>query len=438
MPRPIRVGAVNYLNTKPLIERLTDFAPDVELLARPAEPAGRPARRRRTGRRRSSRSSSTSAATTTRSCPDIAIASRGPVLSVTLFSRVPWAEIRSRRPRRGLADERRPRRRSCCASGTASARRSSRCRWTRAAEDVDDRRRAADRRPGDAGVPAGLPLTPTTWARSGTTGPACRSSTPSGRSASGVELGGVDRGACSRPKDYGLAQAGEIAQRGGAAAGARRRLLPALPEQHPPLRPRAAELRDAGPALAAGYYELAARAARLAPERRRTATLELATVRPTSSSKAVDGERLTLDEGVALFDCRDLHALGRAADAVTQRLHPEPYRTYNIDRNINYTNVCAAVCDFCAFYRKSATPTPTSCRARSCTRRSRRRSPSAATRSSCRAACTRRCKLEWYEELLRDLQGPLPAGQPARASARRRSGTSTSSTSCRCARCSSG
>src|SRR5690606_40470071 len=39
------------------------------------------------------------------------------------------------------------------------------------------------------------------------------------------------------------------------------------------------------------------------------------------------------------------------ADAVTRRLHPEPIRTYNIDRNINYTNICTAVCDFCAFYR---------------------------------------------------------------------------------------
>ena len=63
-------------------------------------------------------------------------------------------------------------------------------------------------------------------------------------------------------------------------------------------------------------------------------------------SKAVDGKRLTFDEGVEPFNCRDLHALGRAAHAVTTRLHPEPYRTYNIDRNINYTNVCAAVCDF--------------------------------------------------------------------------------------------
>lgn len=47
-----------------------------------------------------------------------------------------------------------------------------------------------------------------------------------------------------------------------------------------------------------------------------------------------------------------LHELGRAADTVCRRLHPEPYRTFNIDRNINYSNVCAATCDFCAFYRR--------------------------------------------------------------------------------------
>ena len=68
--------------------------------------------------------------------------------------------------------------------------------------------------------------------------------------------------------------------------------------------------------------------------------------------RAVDGERLSFDEGVTLMREGDLLSLGRAADAVCRRLHPEPYRTYNIDRNINYTNVCAAVCDFCAFYRK--------------------------------------------------------------------------------------
>jgi cyclic dehypoxanthinyl futalosine synthase len=68
--------------------------------------------------------------------------------------------------------------------------------------------------------------------------------------------------------------------------------------------------------------------------------------------RAVDGERLTPDRGETLLRDADLISLGRAADAVCRRMHPEPYRTYNIDRNINYTNVCAAVCDFCAFYRK--------------------------------------------------------------------------------------
>jgi cyclic dehypoxanthinyl futalosine synthase len=67
--------------------------------------------------------------------------------------------------------------------------------------------------------------------------------------------------------------------------------------------------------------------------------------------KAVAGERLTPEEGVTLLQSHDLTALGRAANAVVQRLHPSPVRTYNIDRNINYTNVCTAVCDFCAFYR---------------------------------------------------------------------------------------
>lgn len=67
--------------------------------------------------------------------------------------------------------------------------------------------------------------------------------------------------------------------------------------------------------------------------------------------KAVAGERLTPAEGLTLIESHDLVALGQAADAVARRLHPEPFRTYNIDRNINYTNACTAVCDFCAFYR---------------------------------------------------------------------------------------
>ncbi len=67
--------------------------------------------------------------------------------------------------------------------------------------------------------------------------------------------------------------------------------------------------------------------------------------------KAREGERLSADDGLRLLESHDLAALGAAAEAISRRLHPEPYRTYNIDRNINYTNICTAVCNFCAFYR---------------------------------------------------------------------------------------
>ena len=73
-------------------------------------------------------------------------------------------------------------------------------------------------------------------------------------------------------------------------------------------------------------------------------------------NKAVAGERLSAEEGLTLLESHDLMALGIAANAVTMRLHPEPYRTFNIDRNVNYTNVCSAVCDFCAFFRRPKSP----------------------------------------------------------------------------------
>src|SRR6266446_3686278 len=67
--------------------------------------------------------------------------------------------------------------------------------------------------------------------------------------------------------------------------------------------------------------------------------------------KVETGERLSRAEGVALLRDADFLELGMLADSVRRRLHPEPFVTYIIDRNINYTNVCTAQCAFCAFYR---------------------------------------------------------------------------------------
>jgi cyclic dehypoxanthinyl futalosine synthase len=67
--------------------------------------------------------------------------------------------------------------------------------------------------------------------------------------------------------------------------------------------------------------------------------------------RALAGRRLDPADGLALLAWDNLAALGEAADTVTRRTHPQPYRTYNIDRNINYTNVCTSGCRFCAFSR---------------------------------------------------------------------------------------
>jgi cyclic dehypoxanthinyl futalosine synthase len=72
--------------------------------------------------------------------------------------------------------------------------------------------------------------------------------------------------------------------------------------------------------------------------------------------KAVSGKRLSPAEGLRLLQSHELAALARAADLVARRLHPEPYRTYNIDRNINYTNVCTSGCRFCAFSCRPGEP----------------------------------------------------------------------------------
>jgi cyclic dehypoxanthinyl futalosine synthase len=125
-------------------------------------------------------------------------------------------------------------------------------------------------------------------------------------------------------------------------------------------------------------------------------------------AKAVEGQRITFDEGVQLFDCKDLNKLGRAAHAVTMRLHPEPYRTYNIDRNINYTNVCAAVCDFCAFYRKSSDADAYILPREELYQKIEETIAFGGDQILMQGGMHPSLKLEWYEELLRDLKQRYP------------------------------
>jgi cyclic dehypoxanthinyl futalosine synthase len=125
-------------------------------------------------------------------------------------------------------------------------------------------------------------------------------------------------------------------------------------------------------------------------------------------AKAVAGERISAAEGLRLLESRDLAALGRAADAVTRRLHPESYRTYNIDRNINYTNICTAVCDFCAFYRKPKHAEGYVLEREELYDKVRETIELGGEQVLMQGGLHPEFKLEWYEELLRDIKSRFP------------------------------
>jgi cyclic dehypoxanthinyl futalosine synthase len=69
-----------------------------------------------------------------------------------------------------------------------------------------------------------------------------------------------------------------------------------------------------------------------------------------------EGRRLGPAQGAALLRSNELQEIGRAADHVRRLKHPGSVVSFLIDRNINYTNVCVARCNFCNFYRRPKDP----------------------------------------------------------------------------------
>ena len=124
--------------------------------------------------------------------------------------------------------------------------------------------------------------------------------------------------------------------------------------------------------------------------------------------KAVAGERLSPDEGLRLLKSHDLAAIGAAANAVTIRLHPEPFRTYNIDRNINYTNACTAVCDFCAFYRPPNHPEVYVLSMDVLLKKIEETVALGGDQILLQGGLHPKLPLEWYEDMLRTLRSHFP------------------------------
>ncbi len=124
--------------------------------------------------------------------------------------------------------------------------------------------------------------------------------------------------------------------------------------------------------------------------------------------RVVAGERLDSKSALYLLEHADLHQLGRAAHAVTERMHPESYRTYNIDRNINYTNICTAVCDFCAFYRAPKHAEGYVLPREVLLQKVAQTEALGGNQILLQGGLHPHYKLEWYEEMLRDIKQAFP------------------------------
>ncbi len=75
----------------------------------------------------------------------------------------------------------------------------------------------------------------------------------------------------------------------------------------------------------------------------------------TIAEKVFADERLSFDDGVALYRSPDILAVGWLANFVREKMHGD-IAYFNVNRHINPTNVCVAACRLCAFGRRKDAP----------------------------------------------------------------------------------
>jgi cyclic dehypoxanthinyl futalosine synthase len=138
-----------------------------------------------------------------------------------------------------------------------------------------------------------------------------------------------------------------------------------------------------------------------------TASIPTASVRDILD-KATSGQRLNDQEAITLLHSHDLAAIGTAAETVSRQKHPEPYRTYNIDRNINYTNICTAVCDFCAFYRGPKSDEGYVLPREVLLQKIQETVDLGGNQILLQGGLHPKYKLDWYEEMLADIKAKFP------------------------------
>ena len=118
--------------------------------------------------------------------------------------------------------------------------------------------------------------------------------------------------------------------------------------------------------------------------------------------------RLTDDQAMELYSNALMHDLGQWAQMTGQRTHPQDHRTYVIDRNINYTNVCTAKCTFCAFRRDHDDQDSYTLSYDAIGQKIKELIAIGGTQILMQGGMNDRLPMEWYEDLLRYIKTNFP------------------------------
>jgi aminodeoxyfutalosine synthase len=131
-----------------------------------------------------------------------------------------------------------------------------------------------------------------------------------------------------------------------------------------------------------------------------------AALRPIAG-KVLAGTPLSLADGMALWATRDIFSLGELANFVRRRRHGNR-AYYNINRHINYSNICALACKFCEFQRKRGEAGAYEFSHDDIFRMAAEAATAGATELHIVGGLHPWLPFEWYLNLLRGLRGRFP------------------------------
>jgi aminodeoxyfutalosine synthase len=125
------------------------------------------------------------------------------------------------------------------------------------------------------------------------------------------------------------------------------------------------------------------------------------------AEKVESQERLSFEDGIALFQSDDLLAIGTLANQVRERLNGD-LTYYNVNRHMNYTNVCISDCAFCGFYRRVRHPEAYEWSVEECVEIARKAYREGARELHIVGGLHPRLQFDYYSSLLSELKRHFP------------------------------